>query len=158
MSPRGQRHNGPRPAAGASPESDLSVGRPSARTLHHLALGSADVERLARFYRDVFGLRELTRHLYPDGGLRSIWLDLGGPILMIEHTNKPARRVDGIDAGPFLLTLCVAPSERRQLEQRLERSGQTIESRSPFTSYARDVDGNRVAFSHYPERGGDAED
>lgn len=121
------------------------------RTLHHLALGSADVERLARFYRDVFGLRELARHLYRGGALRSIWLDLGGTLLMIEHTQKPARRVDGVDAGPFLLAFRVAPSERQELERRLEVNGHAIESRSPFTSYTRDVDGNRIAFSHYPE-------
>jgi glyoxylase I family protein len=133
------------------PESEADAGSHPPRTLHHVALGSADVERLARFYRELFDLRELARHLYPGGALRSIWLDLGGTILMIEHTDKPARRVDGVDAGPFLLTLRVDPSEREQLERRLEVNGQAIESRSPFTSYTRDVDGNRVAFSHYPE-------
>jgi glyoxylase I family protein len=135
------------------PEFDAGASRRPPRTLHHVALGSADVERLARFYRDVFGLSELDRHLYPDGALRSVWLDLGGAILMIEHTDKPARRVDGVDAGPFLLALRVDPSERQQLERRLGVNGQAIESRSPFTSYTRDVDGNRVAFSHYPELG-----
>jgi glyoxylase I family protein len=135
------------------PEFDAGAGRHPPHTLHHVALGSADVERLARFYRDVFGLSELDRHLYPDGALRSVWLDLGGTILMIEHTDKPARRVDGVDAGPFLLALRVDPSERQQLERRLEVNGQAIESRSPFTSYTRDVDGNRVAFSHYPALG-----
>ena len=140
----------------ADPEQ--GAGGASAPALHHLALGSADVERLARFYRDVFGLREIGRHLYPGGALRSIWLDLGGPILMLEHTDKPARRVEGVDPGPFLLALRVDRSQRHQLERRLEESGQAIESRTAFTSYSRDVDGNQVAISHYPEPGPDTGD
>src|SRR5437016_3888087 len=61
--------------------------------LHHLALGTRDVERLARFYIDVLELREVTRHLHADGSLRSVWLDLGGALLMIEPTDEPPRKV-----------------------------------------------------------------
>jgi glyoxylase I family protein len=121
------------------------------RALHHLAIGSGDVERLAAFYRELVGLRELARHHTADGKLRSIWLDLGGAILMIEHTDKPARTVDGIDTGPFLLAFRVSAAGRRAVEDALAARGHRIESRSPFTSYARDADGNRIAFSHYPE-------
>jgi glyoxylase I family protein len=137
---------------------ERGAGSAPAPTLHHLAIGSADVERLARFYRDVFGLREIERHVYPDGALRSIWLDLGGPILMLEHTDEPARRTEGVASGPFLLALRVDRSERHRLERRLEASGQAIESRTAFTSYSRDVDGNRVAISHYPEPGANPHD
>jgi catechol 2,3-dioxygenase-like lactoylglutathione lyase family enzyme len=119
--------------------------------LHHLALGSADVERLAAFYRDLVGMREIARHHSGDGRLRSIWLDLGGAILMIEHTDKSARRVEGIDAGPFLLAFRVTVAELREKETELEAKGHPIEGRTRFTSYCRDVDGNRVGFSHYPE-------
>jgi glyoxylase I family protein len=121
------------------------------RPLHHLALGSTDVERLAAFYRELVGLREVARHADAAGKLRSIWLDLGGAVLMIERTEQPARRVDGIGAGPFLLAFRVSPSERRQIEVTLEANGHTIEGRTSFTSYSRDVDGNRVAFSHHPD-------
>jgi glyoxylase I family protein len=121
------------------------------RSLHHIALGSPDVERLAAFYREVVGLPELTRHHDAAGALRSIWLNLGGPILMIERTDAPARRVEGIASGPFLLAFAVTPAERLELEAALEASGQLIERRSAFTSYSRDIDGNPIAFSHYPE-------
>jgi glyoxylase I family protein len=121
------------------------------RLLHHLALGSADVERLAAFYRDVVGLAELARHLDTEGALRSIWLNLGGPILMIERTDEPPRRVEGIGSGPFLLAFAVSPAGRLELEAALAANGQRIESRTAFTSYSRDVDGNRIAFSHYPD-------
>ena len=118
--------------------------------LHHLALGSNDVERLARFYRDVLELKEVVRHSHTDGTLRSVWLDLGGSVLMIEHTLEAPRTVLGVGSGPFLIALAVAPDLREAWEQRLTGAGQPIESRTEFTSYARDPDGNRIALSAYP--------
>ena len=119
--------------------------------LHHVAVGSADVEALARFYREVFGLAETHRHLDGSGALRSIWLDLGGALLMIEHSPSPARHVVGVGSGPFLLAFRVSVGERGRLEQALEARGHTIESRTAFSSYSRDPDGNRLAISHHPE-------
>lgn len=123
------------------------------RALHHLALGSTDVERLAAFYRELVGLREVARHVDTRGELRSIWLELGSALMMIERTEQPARRVDGIGAGPFLLAFRVSPAGRRQIEVTLEAHGHPIEGRTSFTTYARDVDGNRIAFSHHPDPG-----
>src|SRR5688572_23859157 len=88
--------------------------------LHHLAVGSGDVERLARFYREFFGLAERARHLDELGRLRSIWLDLEGALLMIELTAHPPRAVEGIGAGPFLLAFRVSPAARRRVESQLE--------------------------------------
>lgn len=119
--------------------------------LHHVALGARDVERVARFYRDVLGLAELGRHDDAGGALRSVWLDLGGPILMVEQSDEPPRRVEGVGAGPFLLALSVGVDARRALEEALERAGARVESRTAYTSYARDPEGNRVAISHYPD-------
>jgi catechol 2,3-dioxygenase-like lactoylglutathione lyase family enzyme len=118
--------------------------------LHHLALGTRDVAGLARFYIDVLGLREVTRHLHADGSLRSVWLDLGGALLMIERTDEPPRTVAGVGAGPFLIAVAVSVEARPDFEARLEGAGSIIEFRSEFTSYARDPDGNRVALSAYP--------
>lgn len=126
--------------------------------LHHLAIGSPDVERLAAFYRELFGLQEAARHRDERGALRSIWLELGEGWLMIEHSVDTPRSVRGVGSGPFLLALAVSPAERLRLERELERRGQIIESRTLFTSYTRDLDGNRVAFSHYPESGSPAHD
>jgi len=117
--------------------------------LHHLALGACGVERVAAFYRDLLGLRELSRHHEADGRLRSIWLDLGGPVLMIEHTEEPARRVQGVGSGPFLLALAAEPAERRALERSLAASGFPVETRTEHTIYFRDPEGNRVAISSY---------
>lgn len=120
-------------------------------TLHHIALGARDVERVAAFYRDVFEFGELTRHEMPDGALRSVWLRAGPVILMVEYTEATRPRVEGVGAGPFLLAVSVAPDERAALEARLEAAGSAIEDRTGFTSYARDPEGHRVAISHWPE-------
>jgi glyoxylase I family protein len=126
----------------------MSLTAPS--RLHHVAVGTRDVERLAAFYREVFGLTERGRFTDTLGRLRSIWLDLCGPILMIERTDEPPRRVQTLGAGPFLLAFTIAPSERVAFEAALGRAGAAIEQRTEFSSYARDPDGNRVAVSHYP--------
>ncbi|OIP42878.1 MAG: hypothetical protein AUK47_03555 [Deltaproteobacteria bacterium CG2_30_63_29] len=119
--------------------------------LHHLALGAAEPDVLARFYGEVFGLSELDRHFDAQGQLRSVWLQLQPGILMIERSERARPPVDGVDAGLFLLAFEVAPHEREALERRLSDAGCPIESRSAFTSYARDPEGNRVAVSHYPQ-------
>jgi catechol 2,3-dioxygenase-like lactoylglutathione lyase family enzyme len=122
-------------------------------TLHHLALGTPNVGRLAQFYSEVLGLPELKRHTHDNGSLRSVWLDLGGAILMIEETAEPPRVVNGIGAGLFLIAIAVSVEERAEFEHRLERAGCVIESRTEWTSYARDWDGNRIGVSAYPVPG-----
>ena len=118
--------------------------------LHHVALGTQDVARLARFYADVLELREVKQHLHADGTLRSVWLDLGGPLLMLEASEEAPRAVIGVGAGPFLIALSVEPARRAAFEERLRSAGCDIESRTEWTSYARDPDGNRIALSSYP--------
>lgn len=118
--------------------------------LHHLALGARDVEKVAQFYRDVLGLPETARHHDDAGALRSIWLDLGGAVLMIERTTEPPRRVEGVGSGPFLIAVTVSPDARAELERALADAGAPIETRSEHSSYTRDPEGNRVAISHYP--------
>lgn len=124
---------------------------PHQLALHHVALGTRDVEGLARFYRELLGLSEVQRHQDEQGALRSIWLELGGAWLMIERTQEAPRRVEGVGSGPFLLAFRVTRAARSQLEQELSTRGHDIEARTAFTSYSRDPDGNRFAISHYPE-------
>lgn len=119
-------------------------------TLHHLALGARDPALLAAFYRDVLGLEELTRHFDGDE-LRSVWLDLGGAILMIERiaADAPARSTEKMQPGLFLLAVTIAEAERGDWIARLEAAGAPIEDSTSFTSYTRDPEGNRVAVSFY---------
>jgi catechol 2,3-dioxygenase-like lactoylglutathione lyase family enzyme len=118
--------------------------------LHHLALGTAQVAQLASFYRDVLELREVTRHHHADGSLRAVWLDLHGVLLMIELSSEPPRRVDGVGAGLFLIAIAVSRAEQSRFEAKLFAAGSPIESRTEWTSYARDPDGNRIGLSAYP--------
>ncbi len=106
---------------------------------------------IAAFYRDALGLSEVKRHHDESGALRSVWLDLGSALLMVERTNEPQRRVDGVGAGAFLIAIRVPSEAREQWEARLAAHGSGIESRTPYTSYARDPEGNRIAISHHGE-------
>lgn len=121
------------------------------RTLHHLALGSPDPDGLARFYRDVLGLDEVKRH-DDEGEVRSVWLRLSeGAVLMIERI-PAGDRVDEAPMRPglFLLAVGIDDGERDEVEARLEEAGCAVETRSEFSSYARDPEGNRIAISSYP--------
>ena len=122
---------------------------PSPR-LHHVAFGARDVELVAGFYSELFDLPEVARHTDAAGSLRSIWLTLGGTLLMIERVTAapPPRRET---AGPFLLAIAVTATERLRLEGVLAERGYGVESRTAYTSYGRDPEGNRFAFSTWPD-------
>ncbi|HXK17097.1 MAG TPA: VOC family protein [Polyangiaceae bacterium] len=123
----------------------------SAPSLHHVAVGTRDVEALASFYQQLLQADERRRQLDEAGALRSIWLDLAGTLLMIERAEAGAvrPRVDGVGLGAFLLAFRANAAERGAFEARATALGAAIESRSSYTSYFRDPDGNRVAVSEY---------
>jgi glyoxylase I family protein len=98
--------------------------------LHHVALGTRDVPKIAAFYRDVLELCEVQRHEHTDGSLRSVWLDLGGALLMVEHSEEPVRHVVGIGAGPFLIALATSREEQSRLATKLADAGCILESRT----------------------------
>jgi catechol 2,3-dioxygenase-like lactoylglutathione lyase family enzyme len=105
--------------------------------LHHLALRVADVARAARFYQEVLGLACVR-----EGALRSIWLDLGGPVLMLEL----ALRGVGPDSGSaHVLVLTVDSLETAA--DRLARAGVQIVDRTSYTLFFADPDGHRVGVS-----------
>lgn len=127
---------------------DATLGAPS---LHHVALGTRRVAELAEFYCKLLQTSELTRHTTETGELRSIWLNLSGTLLMIERTEsaEPRARVNGVGPGPFLLAFRADSTGRRAFEERAARLGAEVESRSEYSSYLRDPDGNRIAVSEY---------
>ena len=129
----------------------LGGATPGAPSLHHVAVGTRDVEALAGFYARLLQTAERKRHT-DAAGLRSIWLDLSGTLLMIERADAacpPPARSEGVGLGAFLLAFRADASSRRAFEQRAHELGAAIESRSAFTSYLRDPDGNRIAVSEY---------
>jgi catechol 2,3-dioxygenase-like lactoylglutathione lyase family enzyme len=121
-------------------------------SLHHVAVGTRDVESLARFYCRLLATSEQRRHLDEQGQLRSIWLDLAGTLLMIERASEqaePRGPVSGVGLGAFLLAFRASAGDRVELEARAAELGAIVESRSAYTSYLRDPDGNRIAISDY---------
>lgn len=120
--------------------------------VHHLAIVVADVERSARFYANVLGLREIKRWDDAQGQLRSIWCELGNDaFLALERaeTSEPKR----IDTSPGMhcIALAIRPDEREFWRNRLEREGFVVFRESPYTIYVRDPENNIVGLSHFPE-------
>lgn len=118
--------------------------------IHHLALRTRDVTGLARFYEEVVGLALVKRADAPPALGKSVWLDAGGAIVMIEEAmaTEPA-----VAHATMELTAAftIAPSERTFVEDRLTKAGVIVEARTAYTLYFRDPDGRRIGVSAYPD-------
>lgn len=122
--------------------------------LHHLALKAQDPARLAEFYMRTFQLSELKRH-QDEGGLRSVWLQLGEGILMIERADTPGPSpIAELDPpGLHLLSLRIAADQHQSWRARLAAQGVSITHSTAFTLYFVDPEGNRLGLSSWPEPG-----
>lgn len=121
--------------------------------IHHLALRVADVEQAVSFYAGVLGLPVLRRQQDDDTGLRSVWLDTGGTVLMLER--RLARTGSDTGSGHLLAfdarSPDVAPPDvLLTWEQRLADAGVSLDGRTDHTLYFRDPDGHRVGLSVHP--------
>jgi glyoxylase I family protein len=107
---------------------------------HHVAFRTNDLDALEDFYARVLGLAVTRRN---EG--RSVWLDAGGAILMLEQREEGEPEVP---AGSMeLVAFAVSPEVR----ERLPTEGVEIEARTAYTLYVRDPDGRRIGLSTYPE-------
>ncbi len=123
-----------------------------ALAVHHLAVVAVDLERAAKFYVGVLGLRELRRWDDPHGRLRSIWCELGGgAFLAIERAEREEPRRDDVTPGFHCVALAIRPDEREPWRERLTRANVEVFRESAYTLYVRDPEGNIVALSHFPE-------
>ena len=115
--------------------------------IHHIALRTRRLTRLAHFYRRVLGLR-LLRTSRAASRVRSVWLEAGRAILMLERAGP---KEPPIPRGSLeLVAFAVGRGEHRRLLARLERLGVPLDGEpTAFTSYFRDPDGRRVAISHF---------
>ncbi|MDF1564885.1 MAG: VOC family protein [Deltaproteobacteria bacterium] len=116
------------------------MGAPS---IHHLALRTRNMERLAGFYEHVFGLprlRETPGH--------SIWLGLNGGVLMVEQADGDEPEIPRESFELFAFA-CTA-EERAALKARLPDLGLRTDGETEHTLYLRDPDGRRVGLSSYP--------
>ena len=122
---------------------------------HHLAIRARDVQRVAAFYRDVLQLEVVTA---PRPSV--VWLRAGDLLLMIEPLDREGADASNHDSsshdsattqqGLYLLAFAIDPEARAIWERRLAEHNISIESRSDFTLYVRDPEGNRVGLSSYP--------
>ena len=111
--------------------------------LHHLALRTRDLERLERFYVELLGLAITKR------SPRSLWLDAGGTIVMLEQADSG--EPDPSSTSMELTCFAIAPADRATWSARLAAAGVAVEGTTQFTMYFRDPDGRRVALSHHPD-------
>jgi catechol 2,3-dioxygenase-like lactoylglutathione lyase family enzyme len=110
--------------------------------VHHVAFRTHDLTKLETFYTEVLGLTVKERH-----GERSIWLEAGDAILMLEHAEENEPK---IPAGSMeLLAFTIFPGEKKKRRARLEAAGVVIERETEFTIYFRDPDGRRLGLSHF---------
>jgi catechol 2,3-dioxygenase-like lactoylglutathione lyase family enzyme len=125
---------------------------------HHLAVQVRDLERVAGFYRDVLGLRELRRHRRPDGTLRAIWIEVpGGGFIALEQSRaEPAPASSEGRPGYSLIALGIAPEERKRIAEELVDKGVAIVQETKWTLYITDPEGNQIGLSHYPDEPGPA--
>jgi glyoxylase I family protein len=111
--------------------------------IHHLAFRTADLASLERFYVDALGLAVVRRQ-----EAKSIWLDAGGSIVMLEV--RDADEVAHPRASKELVAFAIEAEARALVGERLARAGVTVEASTEFTLYVRDPDGRRIGLSSYP--------
>lgn len=105
--------------------------------VHHVAFRTRDLGRLETFYVGTLGLVVSKR-----SEDRSVWLDAGGTILMLERMepNEP----DVPQGSREMIAFAIAPDDPRVATL-------PIEDRTSFTVYVRDPDGRRIGLSSWPE-------
>lgn len=112
--------------------------------IHHIAFRTDDLDALEHFYVRVLGLPVVRR-----APGRSMWLDAGGTILMLERCadGEPAVPDDSME----LVAFAIAARDRAEIAARLTSAGFRIEARTAYTLYVRDPDGRRIGFSSHPD-------
>jgi glyoxylase I family protein len=76
---------------------------------------------------------------------RSLWLDAGGTILMLEARDEGEPDVPV--GSKELVAFAVSP----EVLARVKEAGIAIEARTAYTLYVRDPDGRRIGLSTYPD-------
>ena len=111
--------------------------------VHHLAFRTDDLPRLERFYVEALGLAVTKRN-----DARSVWLDAGGAIVMLEQ--REAGEPPPPPGSQELAAFALDPSSLPVVKERLARAGVAVEASTAFTLYVRDPDGRRIGLSSYP--------
>ncbi len=115
--------------------------------VHHIAFRTPKLSRLVRFYRDVVGLRVLRTNKLQTGRIRSVWLEAGPTLLMLELADPGEAPVP---KGSYEL-VCFGARTKKELDAHRARMRRRvrIEGETDYTFYFRDPDGRRVGISCY---------
>ena len=116
--------------------------------LHHIAIKTGNPLRLSRFYEKIIKLKKI-KTIYDNKKIRSIWFSTeDGVIIMLEKTND---RSCNAHNGFFLISFAIPVFERNEKKLFLKKKKVSVTSETSFSIYFNDPDGNRLAFSHYPD-------
>ena len=119
--------------------------------VHHVALWVHDLQGACDFYRGVLGLTEQRRWHTEAGDLRSIWLEAGSTILMLERAPE-GQPPPAPGPGWRLAALAIDARDRQGWLDRLRDHGVPVADTTAYSIYVDDPEGNRVALSHWPDR------
>lgn len=109
--------------------------------IHHIAIGTPNPSNLAEFYLQIPGAKKLREFLYESGELRSVWIEFGSVILMLE---------DGEKKSPRALVFKWEENKRSEWIQFLDQV--KIQNQTDYTIYFLDSESNQLGLSNYPEK------
>ncbi|TGK86481.1 VOC family protein [Leptospira montravelensis] len=109
--------------------------------IHHIAIGTPNPSHLADFYLKIPGSHKLKEFHYESGILRSVWIQFGSIIVMLE---------DGENKSPRALVFSYQVIDQSKWTQFLKQSN--IQGRTDYTIYFFDPDKNLLGVSSYPEK------
>jgi len=114
--------------------------------INHIAIFTENPLLLSEFYETVIGLKKIQVNLYADKTIRSVWLQLGeSGILMLEETKQKQA------SDSHLIAFATTSKDMPVLKKRLATHNVPLVKESDYSIYFNDTDGNRLAFSHYPQ-------
>ncbi|MCE9599162.1 MAG: VOC family protein [Spirochaetia bacterium] len=124
--------------------------------LHHVALVAEDVSRVAEFY-ETLGLKRI-KEQSDNKGIRSVWLEIGESILMIERADltlaKPIAGFHDKSPGYHLLAFRIQRKEKDFWMTKLSELRIPIVYFTDYTMYLMDPERNRIGLSFYGEEEG----
>lgn len=109
--------------------------------IHHIAIGTLHPSLLADFYLQLPGAKQSKVHYFESGEIRSIWIQLGAVILMLEK---------GKNESPKKLVFSLENSNQTAWKEFLTTI--SVLERTEFTVYFEDPDGNGLGLSSYPQK------
>ncbi|TGK83213.1 VOC family protein [Leptospira noumeaensis] len=109
--------------------------------IHHIAIGTPNPSHLAAFYLKIPGAKQIREFHYPSGLLRSVWIEFGQVILMLEEGEKKSSRA---------LVFALEKNNHSDWTQFLSQI--EIQNQTEYTVYFLDTDGNLLGLSNYPEK------